>query len=150
MDSLTRNIEIFENEFDVYSRISQELTDHKENLFHQWDDNASREVNSKYLFTFSDNCDKISKNYSDQIHMIRSINDTAINIENNCDAIKNLSLDINIYLNQCLQFRESSDSFLQDTYLKESDANTHFDKTKSLFREIEKLKIKHLEILESS
>lgn len=147
MESLTIKIEIFENEFDIYSRVTQDLVDNRINLSHQWDDNASRELNSKYLFTFSDNCDKISKNYSDQIQKIRLLNDTKINIENNCDEIKNLSSEINIFLNQSLQLRESSDFLLQSAYLKESDTNELRDKTTLLFREIGKLKIKHQEIL---
>jgi hypothetical protein len=150
MESLINKIEIFENEYDIYKRISQELEDHKVSLSHQWDDNASREINSKYLFLFSDNCEYISKNYSDQIQKIRLLNDLKINIENKCEEIKNLSTDINLYLNQCLKLRESSGSFLQDAYLKESDTNTLFNKTTVLFKEIEKLNNKHLDILKST
>lgn len=149
MEGLIGKIEIFENEFDHYSRIAKELEDYKEDLAHLWSDNASREINSKFLNLFSDNCESISKYYVNQVQKLKSLNDTNINIENKCEEIKNLSMDINLDLSQCFKLRESSDSLLQDAYLKESETNALLKKTGELFKEIEILKNKHLQILKS-
>lgn len=115
------------------------MKEDKENISFSWYDEASREIFSKYLNPFEDNCTTIEDNYHNQVHKLHNINDSVDDLEEKILKITTLCETISRSLEKCSSFRDVSQAYLIKCTERNSEAKEFLNQANALFLQIRKM-----------
>lgn len=140
---LNREISSFEDYFWTYNQTFKSLMEYRQEIASGWDDNASKDVNNRFLNPHGEDSENSIAFFKEQINNLREMNNQLTIIESLIEKVNAISREIEILFNYANIDIKKSYYSLNTSIEKRYKANHWIDKTKKGLKELKELKKAH-------
>ena len=137
--SYQRELVAFEQDIWRLSQFSRSLQEFREEISQGWDDNASREINGKYLGIHREENEKIIENLNSQHKYLGELNSQLAEINKYEEEINTLSRNVNILFQQSENYIQNSNLSLDESIEKKHESRKNLKKANEMLAKIKSL-----------